>query len=239
MDFLELFQFGGYRGLGLEGWYNFLNLGYKWPIVGSSDFPYTRELGDCLTYVTSKTVPTPREFVQQVAAGASFVTSGPMLLLDVNGRSPGDFLSFKSESKIEVEVSVNVLSPIYPVRYVEIIQNGRVVERKFAPDSRAWWEFASNVTVSESGWIAVRAYGDAGTDAHTNPVYLFVDERRPFDLDACDQILARLSGSARSIPDVEIQHQLEEIANKLREYRDRGDASGLALPPLPMTPNTE
>lgn len=61
-----------------------------------------------------------------------------MLLLDVNGRSPGDFLSFKSESKIEVEVSVNVLSPIYPVRYVEIIQNGRVVERKFAPDSRAW-----------------------------------------------------------------------------------------------------
>ncbi len=239
MDFLELFQFGGYRGLGLEGWYDFLNLGYRWPIVGSSDFPYTRELGDCLTYVTAKTAPTPREFVQQVAAGASFVTSGPMLLLEVNGRSPGDFLSFESEPKIEVDVNINVLSPIYPVRYVEIIQNGRVVERKFAPDSRVWWEFSSNVPVLRSGWIAIRAYGDAGTDAHTNPVYLFVDGKRPFDSDACDQILARLSGSARSVPNVAIQRQLEQVANRLREYRDRGDDSGLALPPLPNAVTTE
>ncbi len=239
MDFLELFQFGGYRGLGLEGWYDFLNLGYRWPIVGSSDFPYTRELGDCLTYVTAKTVPTPREFVQQVAAGASFVTSGPMLFLEVNGRSPGDFLAFTSESKIEVEVRVKVRSPIYPVRCVEIIRNGRVVERKFAPAGRAWWEFVNNVPVSESGWIAVRAYGDAGTDAHTNPVYLFVDGKRPFDSDACDQILARLSGSTRSIPNAAIQRQLERLANRLREYRDRGDDSGLVLPPLPKTANTQ
>ena len=90
IDFLELFQFGGYRGLGLDGWYDFLNLGYRWPIVGSSDFPYTREFGDCLTYVEMERVPTIREFAEQVARGASFVTSGPMLFLEVNGHSPGD-----------------------------------------------------------------------------------------------------------------------------------------------------
>jgi hypothetical protein len=237
MDFLELFQFGGYRGLGLQGWYDFLNLGYRWPIVGSSDFPYTRELGDCLTYVSASTPPTPREFVQQVAAGASFVTSGPMLLLEVNGRSPGSFLTLRSSPTSDVEVHVNVLSPIYPVRFVDIIQDGRVVERRFAPEGRSKWDFASAVSVSKSGWIAARAYGDAGTDAHTNPVYLFIDGKRPFDADACDQILARLAGSARTIPNAAIQLQLEELAKRLRAYRDQGDASGLALPPIPETPN--
>jgi hypothetical protein len=233
MDFLELFQFGGYRGLGLDGWYDFLNLGYRWPIVGSSDFPYTRELGDCITYVKSESTPSIREFVQHVSAGASFVTSGPMLFLEVNGRSPGESLRFPERNGLEVEVKVRVLSPLYPVRYVEIIQDSGVVTRKFAPQGKASWEFVETLPVRESGWIASRAYGDAGTDAHTNPVYLFVDGKRPFSQDAIDQILARLEGSMRTIPNVEILKHLELLAQRLVNYRDRGDATGLALPPLP------
>lgn len=233
MDFLELLQFGGYRGLGLEGWYDFLNLGYRWPIVGSSDFPYTRELGDCLTYVRSETEPTPRGFVEQVSAGAGFVTSGPMLFLEVDGRSPGEFLTFQGKARVEVDVEVRVLSPIYPVRYLEIIQDGRVVEREYAPTGRARWELTSTLSVSASGWIAARAYGDAGTDAHTNPVYVFLDGKRPFDGDACDQILARLAGSIRIIPNEVIRHRLEELVEHLRAYGDQGDATGLALPQIP------
>ena len=57
MDFLELLQFGGYRSLGLEGWYDFLNIGYRLPIVGACDFPYTRELGSEITYSWSEEVP--------------------------------------------------------------------------------------------------------------------------------------------------------------------------------------
>ena len=235
MDFLELLQFGGYRGLGLDGWYDFLNLGYRWPIVGSSDFPYTRELGDCLTYVKAESTPTVREFVQQVAAGASFVTSGPMLFLDVNGRSAGDSLSFPDKDGIEVETRVRVLSPLHPVQHVDLIQNGVVVERKFAPDGKAWWEFVETLTLNGSGWIAARAYGQAGTDAHTNPLYVFMDGKRPFSKDACDQILARLAGSLRTIPNLEIRKQLEKLGRQLRHYRDKGDATGLALPPVPKS----
>jgi len=233
MDFLELFQFGGYRGLGLDGWYDFLNLGYRWPIVGSSDFPYTRELGDCITYVTAEHTPTARQFVEHVAEGASFVTSGPMLFLEVNGEPPGSFLNLPESADSEVRVRLKVLSPLHPVRSVEIIRNGHVVEREFAPDGRAWWELDTTVPVRESGWIAARTYGDAGTDAHTNPIYLFVDGKRPFSEDAIDEILARLDGSMRTIPNVEILQTLEQLAERLRNYRDRGDATGLALPPVP------
>jgi len=233
MDFLELFQFGGYRGLGLDGWYDFLNLGYRWPIVGSSDFPYTRELGDCLTYVKASGLPSVREYVEHVAAGASFVTSGPMLFLEVNGLSPGKSLSLPVHDGLEVEAQVKVLSPLYPVRYVEIIQNGHVIARRFSPQGKTRWEFVETVRVRESGWIAARTYGDAGTDAHTNPIYLFVDGKRPFSSDAIDQILARLEGSMRTIPNVEILRDLDRLVQHLRNYRDRGDATGLALPPIP------
>ena len=116
-DFLELLQLGGYRGLGLDGWYDFLNLGYRWAIVGASDFPYSRELGGNLTYVYSEGQPTVREFMEAVVEGRSFATSGPMVFLEVNGRRPGEKIVFDREQKAELDVSVRVLSPIYPVRY--------------------------------------------------------------------------------------------------------------------------
>ncbi|MCA1564039.1 MAG: hypothetical protein LC804_28615 [Acidobacteria bacterium] len=66
MDYLELLQFGTYRSLGLAGWYDFLNIGYRLPMVGASDYPPTRELASEMTYVWSETVPTPRTHQSRV-----------------------------------------------------------------------------------------------------------------------------------------------------------------------------
>ncbi len=233
-DFLELLQFGGYRGLGLDGWYDFLNIGYRWPIVAGSDFPYTRELGDCLTYAFVGEKATPRKFVEQVSKGASFVTSGPMLFLDVNGKRPGGFVTLDGRDDPRVEVNVRVRSPLYPVRHVEVISNGRTVSRRFSPDGRASWAFEESLPIGAAGWIAARAYGDAGIEAHTNPVYVFLKGKRPFDPDACDQILARLAGSLRSIDNPRVKKRLRDLKGKLEEYRNTGSAGSLKLPPLPL-----
>ena len=48
---VELLQFGVYRGIELAGWYDILNIGYRFPCVGASDYPACRKLGDCQTYV--------------------------------------------------------------------------------------------------------------------------------------------------------------------------------------------
>ena len=233
MDFLELMQFGGYRGLGLDGWYDFLNLGYRWPIVGASDFPYTRELGDCVTYVQSDEEPTVKEFLRSLVAGHSFATGGPMVFLEVNGKGPGEVIVSKDEA-ISLELEVRVLSPLYPVRYVDIIWNGRVVSRQFDPAGLSRWEILERLQVDRSGWVAVRAYGDAGADAHTNPVYVYLKEKLPFDDDACGQIQARLEGSIRDIPNPEIQARLRELKERLQRYRDTQDPEGLALPRRPL-----
>ncbi len=232
MDFLELMQFGGYRGLGLDGWYDFLNLGYRWPIVGASDFPYTRELGDSVTYVQADSEPTVREFLQALVGGRSFATSGPMIFLETNGKRPGELIVSKDEA-VSLELEVRVLSPLYPVRYVEIIWNGRVVSRRFAPAGRSRWELSESLEVNESGWVAIRAYGDAGADAHTNPVYVYLKEKLPFDDDACGQILARLESSLRDTKapkSREIQAKFRELKERLQRYRDTRDPQELALP---------
>ena len=230
MDFLELLQFGGYRGLGLDGWYDFLNLGFRWPIVGASDYPATRELGDCITYLRAPSPPTPREFVEGLVRGESFATSGPMLRVTVNGKQPGESILAEGKARLELQVEIRVSSPLYPVRYVDLIRNGRVVSRDFAADGRADWELSRRIEASSSGWVAVRAYSDAGTEAHTNPVYVYLDGKLPFDDDACGQILARLDASIRTIPEESLVERVRELRDRLARYRDTGDSEGLALP---------
>ena len=239
MDFLELLQFGGYRGLGLDGWYDFLNLGYRWPMVGASDYPATRELGDCLTYVRASAAPTPRGFIEGLLRGESFATSGPMLLVSVNGKQPGESILAEETTRLELEVEVQVSSPLYPVRYIDLIQNGRVVYRDFAGEGRSYWELSRRIEASSSGWVAVRAYSDGGTEAHTNPVYVYLDGRLPFDDDACGQILARLDSSLRSIPAESVLTRVRDLRDRLARYRDTGDSQGLALPSVYRIAQTE
>ncbi len=50
VDAVELLQFGVYRGIELADWYHILNIGYRFPCVGASDYPACRKLGDCRTY---------------------------------------------------------------------------------------------------------------------------------------------------------------------------------------------
>ncbi len=156
-----------------------------------------------------------------------------MLFVKVNGKRPGEFITLEEERELPLEVEVEVASPHSPVRYVDVIRNGHVVSKKFAPEGRTQWSFTDRLNIQKSGWVAVRAYGDAGTESHTNPVYIYMGGKLPFDDDASGQILARLDGSIRTIPNAEIVEQLKEIKQRLVSYRETRDGRGLALPSVP------
>ncbi len=73
-----------------------------------------------------------------------------------------------------------------------------------------------------SSWIAARAYADAGTDAHTNPVYVYFGHVLPFDEASARHIMARLEGSAGAIAIPEIVTRLKALQIDLRDLiRDR------------------
>jgi len=225
MDFIELLQFGGYRSLGLDGWYDFLNIGFRIPIVGACDYPYTRELGSEITYVWSDEVPTPRTFARHVADGKSFATTGPMLFLDIEDKKPGEIFTFPERTDTTLSVQINVTSPIYPVRYVELIVNGHAIDREQFPELKEHFQLNHQLRIRKSCWVAARTYAEAGTEAHTNPIYIYVGKDLPFNRDSARQIIARLEGSIETIPNTIVTERLEwlriELDNVLQGKKSR------------------
>jgi hypothetical protein len=235
MDFLELLQFGGYRSLGLDGWYDFLNIGFRIPIVGACDFPYTRELGSEITYVwieaAENDIPSPVDFMQGIAKGNSFATSGPMLFFSVMGKNAGDIIDLPAEVDTTVTVELKVSSHIYPVQNLELVVNGRVVEREYSAQSRNDWEVSYNLRIDKSCWIAARTYGGAGTEAHSNPVYIYCGAKKPFDRDSAALILARLDGSTARITNKEVVKRLSGLRKELVRLIE-GRSHKLLLPDI-------
>jgi hypothetical protein len=227
MDYLELLQFGGYRGIGLEGWYDFLNIGYRLPIVGASDFPPTRELSSEMSYAWCESEPTPRQFAEALAAGRSFATSGPMLFLTVAGEKPGATLRYAGGQVRELAVEVRVFSPQYPVTHVDLVVNGKRVETLADEGGRAEWTLRKTLPLRESAWIAARAYGGAGTDSHTNPVYVYVGDARPFDPESIGRIVKRLDESIAAVGVPKVVQRMKELREELRRF---GETKRTSLP---------
>lgn len=198
---VELLQFGIYRGIGLEAWYRMLNVGYRFPAVGACDYPACRKLGDCRTYVYSQTRLTFPDWFRGAAEGRSFVTTGPMLLLEVeHGAKPGGMWHIRTGERRHVLAHVRAASEVAPITNLQIIANGRVVDEIEVPAAQGkgnWIELERAIDVSKSTWIAARAFskspsGSPDAEAHTNPLFIYVDGKAPYNKADLDWIVAKL-----------------------------------------------
>ncbi len=226
VDGVELLQFGIYRGIGLEDWYHMLNTGYRFPCVGASDYPACRFLGDCRTYirdpgkpaepVTGRPAPAASggdikaksgqpeitDWLTAAAQGRSFVTTGPMVLLEVNGHHPGDIILEKSSESITAKVQIQVSCEVTPVKTVDLIVNGRAIKSFEIPaesQKGSWFSVEHEVTLPESSWIAARAWsvtrgGQPDAESHTNPVYVYLRGRKPYVQSSLDAWVKKIDG---------------------------------------------
>jgi hypothetical protein len=147
-----------------------------------------------------------------IRAGRTFATTGPILLLDVDGREPGDEIALGSAASMTVPVRVELRS-ITPVDSVEILVNGRVAAA-MAPDDPMRFVFEADVPIPKGGWIAARARGpssryvtDSYAFAQTSPVWVVRDGRHwtsaddaRFLADAVRAVWARVRDADWSTP---------------------------------------
>jgi hypothetical protein len=201
-DGVELLQMAHYRGIGLSGWYRILNCGFRFPGLAGSDFPYNRCLGDCRNYVYAQRRPDFKGWTTAAREGRSFFTTGPLVLLDVNGSRPGDTIDLATGQSGSLNVTVRVRSEITPVEHVELIVGGETVRSVVVPNKTGrghWYELKHRLKIDQPTWIAARAFsvsptGRPDAEAHTNPVYVYVDRKKPFDQEDRDWLLAKLDG---------------------------------------------
>lgn len=192
-----------------DEWLKLLARGQRVVATGSSDSHQVRYqlAGYPRTYVNVPAVDhnDPRAIIRAIKAGASFVTSGPFVEVEIEGGGPGTTVSPKGPS---VSLSIRVRAPDWmPVEQVEVFVGTERVFTKAVPKlagagkrgqpSRKSVRFAQKVPlrIQEDNFVVVRVssqetidrfYGRWGVVAlaFTNPIFVDAsgDGRTPWSV---------------------------------------------------------
>ncbi len=189
---------------GVAEWYRYLNLDYRVAAVGGTDkMEAGMPVGGVRTY--AHLLPgdefTFANWGKAVRAGRTFTTTGPLLMLSVEGQEPGAVIRLPAGGGA-LSATVRAQSMV-PFHLLELVVNGEVVARKTADAGTRALDLAADVTFDRTGWVAARCLSrhtlwhawPVHAAAHTSPIYVEVDgSARPFNARDAKYLLALLRG---------------------------------------------
>jgi hypothetical protein len=160
-------------------WYRVLNCGYRLPLVGGTDkMEASTPVGCNRTYgYLGQQEFTFENWANAVRSGNTFMTSGPLLFFQADGRMPGEEITLgPGGGSIEVLAEATCFIPLHRL---EIVHNGHVVATHEEGDGARTMALRDQVQVDGPGWLAARCISNTGlltssgfrVLAHTSPVY--------------------------------------------------------------------
>jgi hypothetical protein len=163
-------------------YYRLLNAGFRMPATGGtdnfSDVWRDPPPGSDRTFARIEGPLTVQSWLDAVKRGRTFVSAGPILLLEVDGHEPGAEIDLAASAPSGLRVTAEALS-IARIDSMQIIVNGEVAQTIAAREDSLRISFDGEIDMPEGGWIAARVLGPAsdyfGDDyafAHTSPVYV-------------------------------------------------------------------
>ena len=167
----------GFVRSGFDMYSALLNVGFDMKLsAGSASGVHPVPPGWSRIYVRTGTPLSPRAWFDGVRAGRSFVTTGPMLFLNVNGKEPGDAIR-DLRFPATLNITVETLSP-RAISEAEVVVNGVVHPVRLSKDAGDPYRSHGSlkISVESSSWIAARWVGERGDTcdaAHTSPVYVW------------------------------------------------------------------
>ena len=173
----------GWLDYGFQSYYALLNCGLRMkPTAGTASGVHPVPLGFGRVYVHLPNGFSADEWIAGLRAGRSFVTTGPMLFVTVDGHSPGSEVRTDLSTRSSVSIRGEILSA-NPINTIELIVNGDVrndiLPLNNRTESGAYrTEFTHTLPVTESAWIATRCFSSLPNGrerfAHTGPFYIDV-----------------------------------------------------------------
>ncbi len=218
----------GWLDYGFQTYYALLNCGFRLqPTAGTGSGVHPVPLGFGRVYVQQPGGFTYQNWMRELKAGRSFVTTGPMLLVTVNGRPPGSIFS-DAQAGAPYEVMGSIESR-RQVDRIEIIVNGQLQQTlrpQSEPTSAGGYTTPLRTTVTPTGssWIATRVFTKhpAGRVrfAHSSPVHIEVAGQplRP-RRDEVAYIVGHLEREVDRHRDVLTEGELAEFESALATYR--------------------
>ena len=192
VDVLEILQYCvSAQPLHTEHSYRMLDLGFPLTATAGSDFPWcghdhtrgrperSARIGNARFYTYLDEPFSQTAWQKGVAAGRTFVSSGPILDLRVNNSRPGDRLELKKSEKLTITVQAYGHTGQVSLSALELVAHGQVLRRVTPGESGQSSDHLSLTLTLENLqhgiWIAARCFGDSTQAAHTTPVYVTID----------------------------------------------------------------
>ncbi len=211
-------------------WYRLLNCGLRIPASAGTDcflnrIPSTLP-GAVRVYVHCEPQFTYQTWIENLKAGRTFATNGPVMRFSVDEHPAGASLAFASPRAVVVKASVTARAPM---DVVEIVINGTphplTDRRKSEGEPVNQSTFEQRLDVTQSCWMALRARNSSGMFAHSSPVYITVSERPKISAEDASYFLTwlnRLRDDVRKrnqIPPKHIARVEEQISHAAEFYR--------------------
>jgi len=232
VDFYEVVGFADHRA-SAEIWYRLLNCGLRISAAGGTDamanYASLRgPVGMNRTFVQVEDWPaSPDErgarWMEGLKAGRSLATNGPLLGFTVDAQGPGSELDLSGSREVSYK---GFLRSSVPIDKLEVVQNGVVIETIDLGDSASSTDFSGSVVIQKSGWLLLRASSnephrdifDMYPYATTSPVYINVDETRPYSTKDAEYFLAwiaRVRDSAANHADYNSESEREIVLKNI------------------------
>ena len=163
-----------------NSYYALLDCGFRMrPTAGTASGVHPVPPGFGRVYVHCPRGFTYERWIKGLGEGRSFVTTGPMLLAEINGEVPGGKFQLTPGRSRRVKLSGTVLSE-EPVQFVEVLVNGKMQKRIALQSKRnrngayeAKFKIAEDI--SGTSWVALRCWEDRADGrvrfAHTAPTW--------------------------------------------------------------------
>jgi TolB protein len=152
----------------LRDYMRLLNLGFRSGVTGSTDFHLDQgrePIGGLRTYVHTRKLGWP-EIAAAYMHGGTFATNGPLLVVNVNGKTPGKTVALSSAGLLDIDVASNVEIG----GRLRLWKNAEVVwEKDIGPSSKERF----TVPCDHSSWVLVTLEGPA------TPFTMYTPEGRP------------------------------------------------------------
>jgi hypothetical protein len=232
VDFLEALQFcGGFTAepMRTQSYYQFLDLGFRLTATAGSDFPWcgtgagwNARIGNARFYTKVDEPFTFERWRESVRAGHTFVSTGPIVDLTVNGAGPGDDVDVVRGSRLKIAARAWGHPEQVPLRTLEIVGHGRVLGSVTADDvgqSAAELVAEVDLPVEHGIWIAARCRAGDLQVAHTTPVYVTVDGGGFWNPETAGHYLDLSERYLREL-EQEIAHRTDRLDRQAWRYRE-------------------
>lgn len=219
----------GWIDFGFQTYYALLNCGFRLrPCAGTAAGVHPVPFGFGRVYVQQPDGFNYEKWMRALSEGRSFVTTGPMLFVEVNGAQPGSAIKLEATAK---EVQINaMIESMRPIQSIEYIVNGQVVRTAEAANLKKIDGTFSNRTrnalpISGSSWVAIRVFEENGGRknlfAHSSPVFIEIPDKplRP-RREEIDYLIGRVKEEIARNERVLSEPALQEYRDALRIYEE-------------------